>query len=89
MFVFKKIVSAFLLPIPIGLFLLFLALYFLLTNSYTKAKFFLVLGFLWFILLSFQPISNVIINPLENSHKPIHIQLLEYQVMLYVSFLKD
>ncbi len=83
MFVFKKIVSAFLLPIPIGLFLLFLALYFLLTHSHTKAKVFLSLGFLWFALLSFQPISNAIINPLENSHKALlNIPKVEYVLVL-------
>ena len=83
MFVFKKIVSAFLLPIPIGLFLLFLALYFLLTNSYKKTKVFLTLAFLWFVLLSFQPISNAIINPLENSHKALlNIPKAEYVLVL-------
>lgn len=83
MFVFKKIISAFLLPIPIGVFLLFLALYFLLINSYTKAKIFLTLGFLWFVLLSFQPISNAIINPLENSHKALlDIPKVEYVLVL-------
>lgn len=83
MFLFKKIVSAFLLPIPIGLFLLLLAFYFLLRNSYTKAKVFLTLGFLWFLLLSFQPISNAIINPLENSHKALlDIPKVEYVLVL-------
>ncbi len=71
MFLFKKIVSAFLLPIPIGLFLLLIAFYFLITNSYSKAKIFLFLALSWFVLLSFQPISNAIINPLENSHKAL------------------
>ncbi len=83
MFVFKKIVSAFLLPVPIGLFLLLLSLYFLLTNSYTKAKVFSILGFFWFLLLSFQPISNAIINPLENSHKSLlDIPKVEYILVL-------
>jgi uncharacterized SAM-binding protein YcdF (DUF218 family) len=68
MFVFKKIVSAFLLPIPIGLFLLFLSFIYLMFNSYKKAKFFLFLTFLWFALLSNQTISNAILYPLENSY---------------------
>lgn len=83
MFFFKKTVSAFLLPVPIGLFLLLLAFYFLLTNSYKKAKLFLSLGFLWFLLLSLQPISNAIINPLENSHKALlNIPKVEYVLVL-------
>ncbi|MBD3829623.1 MAG: YdcF family protein [Arcobacter sp.] len=71
MFVFKKIVSAFLLPIPIGLFLLFMAFIYLMFNSYKKAKIFLFLGLSWFVILSFQPVSNAILAPLENSHKAL------------------
>ena len=36
MFILKKLISAFLLPIPIGIFLLILAFVFLLRNSYKK-----------------------------------------------------
>ncbi|MCT7597139.1 ElyC/SanA/YdcF family protein [Aliarcobacter butzleri] len=68
MFLLKKIISAFFLPVPIGIILLFLALFFLLKNSYKKAKIFLVLGFFWFALLSNQTISNMIISPLENAY---------------------
>jgi uncharacterized SAM-binding protein YcdF (DUF218 family) len=71
MFTFKKIVSAFLLPIPIGLFLLLIAFIYLMFNSYKKAKIFLFLGLSWFVLFSFQPISNAILAPLENSHKAL------------------
>ncbi len=45
MFVLKKIIAAFLMPVPIGLFLLLLALVFLLKNSYKKAKIFLFFEF--------------------------------------------
>ena len=83
MFLLKKLISAFLLPVPIGLFLLFLAFYFLMRSSYTKAKVFLFLGLCWFVLLSFQPISNAIINPLENSHKALlEIPKVEYVLVL-------
>ena len=68
MFLFKKIVSAFLLPIPIGLFLLLIAFIYLMFNSYKKAKFFSFLALLWFALLSFQPVSDAILKPLENAY---------------------
>lgn len=71
MFFIKKLIAAFLMPVPLGLFLLLFALIFLLKNSYKKAKLFLILGFLWFFLLSNQTISNIIIAPLENSHKAL------------------
>lgn len=66
-FFLKKFITAFLMPVPIGLFLLFLALYFLFVNSYKKAKIFLLLGLCWFLLLSFQPVSNALLKPLERS----------------------
>lgn len=71
MFLFKKIVSAFLLPIPIGLFLLFIAFIYLMFNSYKKAKIFLFLGLSWFLIFSFQPFSNALLAPLENSHQAL------------------
>lgn len=71
MFLFKKIVSAFLLPIPIGLFLLLISFIYLMFDSYKKAKIFLFLGLSWFLLFSFQPFSNALLAPLENSHKAL------------------
>jgi uncharacterized SAM-binding protein YcdF (DUF218 family) len=71
MFIFKKIVSAFLLPIPIGLFLLLISFLYLIFNSYKKAKIFLALTFLWFFLFSFQPFANALLSPLENTYKDL------------------
>lgn len=82
MFVFKKIISAFLLPVPIGLILLFLAFFFLLKNSYKKAKIFLVLGLLWFALLSNQTISNMIIAPLENAYPALIVTPKDVEYIL-------
>jgi len=59
------------MPLPIGLFLFIIGLLYLFTSSYKKAKVFLSLAFLWITLLSFQPISNAIIKPLENSHQAL------------------
>jgi len=83
MFLFKKIVSAFLLPLPIGFFLLLIAFYFLMRNSYKKAKVFLFLGLSWFLILSFHPISNAIISPLESSYKALlEIPKVQYVLVL-------
>jgi uncharacterized SAM-binding protein YcdF (DUF218 family) len=83
MFLFKKIVSAFLLPIPIGLFLLLIGFFYLIFNSYKKAKIFLFLGICWFALFSFQPFSNALLSPLENIHKSlIETPKVEYILVL-------
>lgn len=71
MFFLKKFISSFLMPVPIGLFLFALGIYFLFRNSYTKAKVFLFLTLTWFALLSYSPIANAILAPLENTHKAL------------------
>ena len=82
-FFLKKFITAFLMPVPIGLFLLFLALYFLFVSSYKKAKIFLFLGFCWFLLLSFQPVSNALLKPLEDSQTALlEIPKVEYILVL-------
>ncbi len=71
MFFLKKFVAAFLLPMPIALFMFALGVYFLFKNSYAKAKIVLFFTISWLALLSFQPISNAILQPLESSHKAL------------------
>lgn len=71
MFFLKKFIASFLMPVPIGLFLFALGVYFLFRNSYTKAKVFLFLTLTWFALLSYSPVANAILAPLENSHKAL------------------
>ncbi|MCK9161693.1 MAG: ElyC/SanA/YdcF family protein [Arcobacteraceae bacterium] len=71
MFLLKKIISAFLLPIPIGIFILIVGLAFLYLKSYKKAKIFIVIGIIWFVLLSNELISNFLIEPLENYHSSL------------------
>ncbi len=83
MFLLKKFVSSFLLPLPIGLFLFALGVYLLFKNSYTKAKIVLFFCISWFALLSYSPIANAIIAPLENSHKAlIQTPKVEYVLVL-------
>ena len=83
MFLFKKIVSAFLLPLPIGLFLLLLSFLYLMFNSYKKAKVFLFLGICWFFLFSFQPFSNALLKPLENTYEALlETPKVEYVLVL-------
>ena len=68
MFLLKKIISAFLLPIPIGVFILMVGLVFLYLKSYKKAKISIFVGIVWFLLFSNQIVSNSLIEPLENYH---------------------
>jgi len=71
MFFLKKFIASFLLPLPIALFLFAIGVYFLFKNSYSKAKIMLFFALSWLALLSFQPVSNAILKPLEDSHSAL------------------
>src|SRR3990167_10704514 len=71
-FLIKKIVSAFLLPLPFGLIWIFLGLILLLTE---RAQFLrntcFVVGFFIITLFSFNPVSMMLLNPLQLHYTPL------------------
>lgn len=71
MFTLKKIISAFIMPLSLGLILGIIGLYFLYTKSYKKAKLFLSLSFIWIIVISYQPFSNILLEPLESKYEKL------------------
>lgn len=71
MFTIKKLISAFLMPLSIGLVLALIGLYFLYTKSYKKAKIFLTISFLWIVCITYQPFSNILLEPLESKYKKL------------------
>lgn len=71
MFTIKKIISVFLMPLSIGLLLGVIGLYFLFTKSYKKAKIFLSISFIWIIVVSYQPFSNLLLEPLETKYEKL------------------
>lgn len=73
-FTLKKILSAFLMPLSIGLFLFILGMWYLYTNSYKKAKFYLTISFLWIFLIAYGPVSNALLKPLESQYSKINLQ---------------
>ncbi|AXX91589.1 YdcF-like membrane protein (DUF218 domain) [Malaciobacter molluscorum LMG 25693] len=73
MFTLKKLISSFLMPLPIGVILLVVAIVFLYKKSYLKSKIFIILSCLWFVLLSYEPVSNRLLLPLESSYKDLKV----------------
>lgn len=67
-FTLKKVLAFFMMPVSIGLILCLIALYFLYANKIKKAKVFLFFSFSWFFLISFAPVSNALVKPLETLH---------------------
>ena len=70
-FLLKKIVSAFIMPLPIGLFIALIGLYYLYKNHYVKAKILLSISFLFITIISYNPFANVMLAPLENQYKKL------------------
>ncbi len=69
MFLFKKIVGLFLLPIPLVILISFLGLLLiLLTKKQRAGKIMVVVGISILTLLSFDPISSALLAPLEHQY---------------------
>lgn len=67
-FIIKKIISAMIMPLSLGLLLAVIGLFFLYKNQIKKAKFFLTFSFLWIFLIGYMPFSNLLIKPLETTY---------------------
>ncbi len=71
-FLLKKFVSMFLMPLPLGVGLILLALFFLYRNKLAKAKFTLLLSVLWIFLISYPPLVNTLLSTLESQNPTLH-----------------
>jgi uncharacterized SAM-binding protein YcdF (DUF218 family) len=69
MFIIKKIISAFLMPLPAGLLIIVFGLLLLwLTRKQKTGKLFVTLGTIILIAFSYSGLSNLLIGKLENSY---------------------
>ena len=67
-FILKKIISAFIMPLFIGVILLLIALIFLFKNDIKKTKIFLLIAFVWICLIAHTSFANLLLYPLENRY---------------------
>ena len=84
LFIIKKIISSFIMPLPIGIILAILALIFLYKNSYKKTKIFLTLSILWISLFSYAPFSNMLLYPLENAYPKLKNVPLDIKYIVFL-----
>ena len=70
-FTIKKIISAIVMPLPIGLILGAIGLWYLYTAELKKAKIFLTISLLWITTISYTPFTNSLLKPLENSYEKL------------------
>lgn len=70
-FTLKKVISGLIMPLSIGIILALIGLYYLYKNSYKKAKIFLTFSIVWMALISYSPISNLLLTPLETKYSKL------------------
>ena len=67
-FILKKIISASLMPLPIGMFIALLGLFFLLRSDLKRAKQFLLMALIWISLITYAPVANLLLDSLEHQY---------------------
>lgn len=76
MFIIKKLLTPFLMPVMLGMLISFMGLFFLLaTKKKRTGKIMVSAGLLLMLLLSYGFVSDSLIKPLEYRYKPYDIQL--------------
>ena len=63
----------FLMPLPLGVALIVLGLFFLYKNKLVKAKITLILSILWLFIFSYPPVANTLLHSIESSNPTLHI----------------
>jgi uncharacterized SAM-binding protein YcdF (DUF218 family) len=71
-FILKKFISIFLMPLPLGVAFIVLALILLYRDKLQKAKFVLLFTVIWFFLFSYSPFVDLLLKPLESKYTTLH-----------------
>lgn len=71
-FILKKAVSMFLMPLPIGVLFIIIALILLYRQKINKAKWVLTLSILWLFAFSYSPFVNILLHSIESNHSTLH-----------------
>ena len=67
----KKVISFWLMPLPIGILLGVIGLWFLFRSNLRLAKRFLITALIWFALVTYAPIGNLLLKPLESQYSKL------------------
>jgi len=69
----KKIVSMFLMPLPLGVLFIVLAFILLYKHQLQKARFVLLFTVVWVFLFSYNPFVDLMLKPLESKYPTLHL----------------
>jgi uncharacterized SAM-binding protein YcdF (DUF218 family) len=77
-------ISDLIMPLPIGLIILLIALIYLHKKAYFKSKMYLILSFVWISIFSYSQFSNFLLRPLETQYKTLETipKNIKYIVLL-------
>jgi uncharacterized SAM-binding protein YcdF (DUF218 family) len=67
-FLLKKVISFFLMPLPIAMALILMVLWFIYKKQIKKATIYTSITFLWILLISSSPVANFLMKPLVQSY---------------------
>jgi len=65
-------ISTFLMPLPLGVALIVIALIFLYKDRVKQAKRTLMFGFVWLFLFSYSPFANMLLHTIESDYPTLH-----------------
>ncbi|MCO4845577.1 MAG: YdcF family protein [Sulfurovum sp.] len=71
-FILKKIISMFLMPLPIGVLFIIVALILIHINKIKRAKPMLTLSIVWFFIFSYAPVANILLHSIESNNPTLH-----------------
>ena len=72
-FLLKKIVSMFIMPLPIVILIAMIGLIFLYKNSIKKAKIFLTISLVLLVIISSLPFADFLLKPLESQYTTLKV----------------
>lgn len=70
-FYLKKIISSLIMPLPIGIILLLIALFYFYSKDEKKVKIFFISGVVWLCVVSHSSFANFLLSPLENKFQKL------------------
>ncbi|MDO6693476.1 ElyC/SanA/YdcF family protein [Aliiglaciecola sp. 3_MG-2023] len=90
LFLFKKFIGVFLMPLPVILICLITALICLWRKKYARANLFMIVGIVSFILVSFAPVPNTLLHSLERQYPQYDLsKKVNFIVVLGCSHIND
>jgi uncharacterized SAM-binding protein YcdF (DUF218 family) len=71
-FVLKKIISTFLMPLPLGILFGLIGLFYLSKAHIKRARQWIGLGIVWLFIFSYTPLANLLLYPIEQQYPALH-----------------